>query len=388
MKTLRVGIAGAGTMGQGIAIAAAIKDHEIILYDIDPVSLENAGGEIQKTILRQKEKGLISDEQSHAAQGLIHYTCELKDLSNCGIIIEAAFEDLNIKKQIFSELEAVVSSHTILASNTSSLSIASIAAASKVPSRVIGMHFFNPAHLMQLVEIVPGLNTIDSTVERTVEIARSWDKIPVIAKDTPGFIVNRIARPYYGEALRILEEGNADVATIDWAMREAGGFRMGPFELMDLIGNDVNYKVTETVFENFYFDPRYRPSIIQKRYVEAGLLGRKSGRGFYDYSPQAKRPEPVKDAINAQEIWFRIISMIINEACDALFLKVASVKDIDLAMTKGVNYPKGPLSWADEIGPDKVLVMLRRLQDEYGEDRYRSSPLLKRMVRHKQRFNE
>jgi 3-hydroxybutyryl-CoA dehydrogenase len=213
-----------------------------------------------------------------------------------------------------------------------------------------------------------------------------WNKTPVLASDTPGFIVNRIARPFYGEAIRILEEGIADASTIDWAMKELGRFRMGPFELMDFIGNDVNYAVTRSVFEAFFYDPRYRPSITQRRLVESRFLGRKSGRGYYDYRDSAVRPEPSQDAARGQAIFNRILAMLINEAVDAVLMCVASPQDVDLAMTRGVNYPKGLLAWGEELGLDRVLATLEGLQSEYGEDRYRPSALLKRMVRDKRRF--
>jgi 3-hydroxybutyryl-CoA dehydrogenase len=203
----------------------------------------------------------------------------------------------------------------------------------------------------------------------------------VIATDTPGFIVNRIARPFYGEALRILEEGIADVATIDWAMRQIGGFRMGPFELMDFIGNDVNFAVTTSVFESFFFDPRYRPALTQRRLVEAGLLGRKRERGYYDYRAGTPAPTPRQDHALGQQIVDRVLAMLVNEAIDAVHMRVASAYDIELSMTKGVNYPRGLLEWGDTIGPAEILRRLEELQAEYGEDRYRPSPLLRRRVR-------
>jgi 3-hydroxybutyryl-CoA dehydrogenase len=212
-------------------------------------------------------------------------------------------------------------------------------------------------------------------------LVESWKKVTVVTTDTPGFIVNRIARPFYGESLRQLEEGVADMATIDWAMREIGGFRMGPFELMDFIGNDVNYAVTMSVFENFFFDPRYRPSLTQRRLVEAGMFGRKRNRGYYDYREGAARPEPVQDRVRGQAIVDRVLAMLVNEAIDAVYLRVASAADIETAMTKGVNYPKGLLAWGDQIGPAEILRRLEVLQAEYGEDRYRPSPLLRRRVR-------
>jgi 3-hydroxybutyryl-CoA dehydrogenase len=222
--------------------------------------------------------------------------------------------------------------------------------------------------------------------EAAVRLAESWKKISVIASDTPGFIVNRIARPFYGEALRLLDEGVADIATIDWAMRELGGFRMGPFELMDFIGNDVNYAVTKSVFEAFFYDPRYRPSLTQRRLVEAGFLGRKSGRGYYDYREGASKPQVRQDRELGGAIVDRILAMLINEAVDAVFLRVGTVRDIDLAMTKGVNYPKGLLAWGDERGLDWVLRSMTELQHEYGEDRYRPSPLLRRLSSERRRI--
>ncbi|MCB0815778.1 MAG: 3-hydroxybutyryl-CoA dehydrogenase, partial [Flavobacteriales bacterium] len=236
---------------------------------------------------------------------------------------------------------------------------------------------FNPAPLLPLVEVVPGLATETGLASQMTSLMKAWGKVPVIAKDTPGFIVNRVARPFYGEALRIYEEGMADMATIDHAMKEVGGFRMGPFELMDLIGNDVNFAVTKSVFEAFFYDPRYRPSLTQQRMVEAGWLGRKSGRVYFSYLETTERPRPVEDAKLWGAIVERIVAMLINEAVDALYLGVASKTDLDLAMTKGVNYPKGLLEWANEKGPGHWLRILEALQERFQEDRYRPSPLLR-----------
>ena len=302
------------------------------------------------------------------------------------MIIEAIVENLDIKKTVFSAVEKIVSEECIISSNTSSQSITSIAAACKNPERVIGIHFFNPAPLMPLVEIIPALQTTEQVAKDARLLIDSWGKITVLAKDTPGFIVNRVARPFYGEAIRMFEEGIADVATVDWAMKELGEFRMGPFELTDYIGHDVNFVVTETVFKAFYYDPRFKPSFSQKRLVEAGRLGRKSGHGFYDYSENALKPEPRKDLVLGKQIVTRILAMLINEAADALFLNIASANDLDLAMTKGVNYPKGLLAWADEIGLDVVLKQLEELYTNYCEDRYRPSPLLRKMVREQKTF--
>jgi 3-hydroxybutyryl-CoA dehydrogenase len=304
----------------------------------------------------------------------------MKALADCGVVIEAIVENMEIKKFVFSSLEEICNEKTILATNTSSLSVAAIASACKNPERVIGIHFFNPAPLMPLVEIIPAIQTDPATTLLARELIDSWKKVTVLAKDTPGFIVNRVARPFYGKALRIYEEGIADFATIDWALTELGGFRMGPFTLMDFIGNDINYTVTETVFAAFYFDGRYKPSFTQKRHAEAGWLGRKSGRGYYDYSTDNNRSEPIKDQAVGDVILWRILVLLINEAADALFLNIASKDDIDLAMTKGVNYPKGLLKWADEKGIQNCVDALDLLHSTYLEERYRCSPLLRNMA--------
>ena len=322
------------------------------------------------------EKRRIDTDEKNRIQSHISYVSQLKDLSDAHVTIEAIVEDLNIKKQVFSELETYVSPDCIIASNTSSLSIASIAAALKKPERCIGIHFFNPAPLMKLVEVIPAIQTSEGVLKTSVEMISNWKKIVAVAKDTPGFIVNRVARPFYGESLRIYEEGIADFATIDWSLKTLGGFRMGPFELMDFIGNDVNYTVTETVFTAFYFDPRYKPAFTQKRFAEAGYLGRKSGKGYYDYAEGATKPLPKEDTILGQSICDRVLVMLINEAADALFLNIASAKDIDNAMTKGVNYPKGLLAWADEKGIHWCVSKLDELYEEYHEDRYRCSPVV------------
>jgi len=381
---IKVSIIGAGTMGSGIAQIAATKGHEVCLYDSFNKSLENSKNNLNKILNRLVEKEKINNEKKEQIISRLKFSSNLKDIQGSSLVIEAIIEDLSIKQKLFKEIESIVDKNCIIATNTSSLSIASIAGACEKADRVIGIHFFNPAPLMPLVEIIPAVQTSEETNKKTKELIDGWDKVTVIVKDTPGFIVNRVARPFYGEALRIYEEGIADFATIDWAMKEIGGFKMGPFELMDYIGNDVNYTVTETVFTAFYFDPRYKPSFTQKRMKEAGYYGRKTGKGFYDYSQDL--PEPKRDYELAKKILFRILSMLINEAADAVFLNIATKKDIDLAMTKGVNYPKGLLSWSDEIGIKKVFNQLDELYNEYNEDRYRPSPILKRMIKNNQTF--
>lgn len=382
----QVGIIGGGAMGSGIAQIAATAGCKVILFDTKPEALELSKEKLTKIMVRLVEKEKLNLTEANAIKSNITYTDNLKAIAKSDLIIEAIVENLDIKKTVFSAIEKIVSRECIIASNTSSLSITSIAAACKNPERVIGIHFFNPAPLMPLVEIIPALQTTEQVAKDARLLIDSWGKITVLAKDTPGFIVNRVARPFYGEAIRIFEEGIADVATVDWAMKELGEFRMGPFELTDYIGHDVNFVVTETVFKAFYYDPRFKPSFSQKRLVEAGRLGRKSGHGFYDYSENALKPEPRKDLVLGKQIVTRILAMLINEAADALFLNIASAKDLDLAMTKGVNYPKGLLAWADEIGLDVVLKQLEELYTNYCEDRYRPSPLLRKMVREQKTF--
>ena len=376
-----VGVLGAGTMGAGIAQVAAQKECEVVLVDLNQDMLTKAEANLDKVLARLVEKNTISADEKINIQGRITYSTDSSDFKACKIVIEAIVEKIDVKHAVFKNLEAVVSSDCILASNTSSLSIASIGSVLSNPGRVIGIHFFNPAPLMPLVEIIPAVQTSQETLDFSKALIDSWGKFGVVCKDTPGFIVNRVARPFYGEALRIYEEGIADFATIDWAMTALCGFKMGPFTLMDYIGNDVNYAVTESVFEAFYYDPRFKPSFTQKRHKEAGYFGRKSGRGFYDYSENFVQPLPLKDEVLGQTIANRILAMLINEAFDAVFMQVASAEDIDVAMTKGVNYPKGLLKWAEEIGCDQVLATLNQLFEEYGEDRYRPNPLLKRMVK-------
>lgn len=375
-----VGVIGAGTMGIGIAQVAVQNNKQVVVIDSNEVVLNKSQVNLFKTFEKLVEKGKLGSEEVNSYKNALTFTTDYNAFKDADLVIEAIIENLEVKHTVFKKIEELVKDSCILASNTSSLSIASISSVLKNPSRFLGIHFFNPAPLMALVEIIPGVQSSSEVTQTAKEEILSWNKKPVIVKDTPGFIVNRVARPFYGEALRIYEEGIADFATIDWAMTHFGGFRMGPFTLMDYIGNDINYTVTESVFEAFYFDPRFKPSFTQKRHKEAGLLGRKTGKGYYDYSEGAIQPKPIKDEKIGSYIFNRILCMLINEAFDALFMKVASREDIDIAMRFGVNYPKGLLDWADEIGLEKVLLQLTDLFEEYGEDRYRPNPLLKRMV--------
>ena len=383
---VKIGVVGAGTMGAGIAQVAAQAGHRVVLTDTNPEQLKKAEQQISSSLLKLTEKGKFSSEEAEEIKNNMAYSTQLSEHQEAALVIEAIVENLAVKHQVFTQLEQVVSPTCILASNTSSLSIASIGSCLQDPSRFLGIHFFNPATLMPLVEVIPGVATSNENTQRIEELITSWHKTVVVCKDTPGFIVNRVARPFYGEALRIYEEGLADFATIDWAMTTIGGFKMGPFTLMDYIGNDINYTVTETVFAAFYYDPRFKPSFTQKRHMEAGFLGRKTGRGFYNYQEGSVAPAPNRNEALGQQIFERILVLLINEAADAVFMQVASPAAVDLAMTKGVNYPKGLLAWADELGAGWVLERLESLFAEYGEDRYRPNPLLRRKAREQSKF--
>jgi 3-hydroxybutyryl-CoA dehydrogenase len=498
-----IAVIGAGAMGAGIAQVAAQAGHPVRLFDTRLGAAEKARAAITDTLRGLAAKGRLDEAAAQAAAARIVAVHALGDCVSADLVVEAIIEDLGEKRALLRELEKIVRPATILASNTSSLSITALAAGLAHPERVVGMHFFNPVPLMQLVEVVRGLATSDATVEAIVATAAAWGKQPVRASSTPGFIVNRCARPFYGEALRLLGERAADVATIDALLREAGGFRMGPFELMDLIGNDVNLAVTRSVWEATYHDPRYAPSVLQQERVAAGYLGRKSGRGFHDYAPGAQRPAPatlaprvapprivvrgelgpaealaeriaaggvriersgvrddfpdgaieIGDALLALSdgrtataraaaigmpnlalfdlaldyractrlgatrgdrcaesafdaaagvlqaagiavsplddvaglVVLRTVCTLANEAADAVTQGIASARDIDVAMQKGVNYPRGPLAWADAIGVTRVRDVLVHLAAHYSEDRYRLSPLIAR--RHASRAN-
>jgi 3-hydroxybutyryl-CoA dehydrogenase len=379
-RDTNVGVIGAGAMGSGIAQVAAAHGHRVLLHDAQAGAVDRALSGIEKSLARSVEKNRITSDEAKATRDRIEAAGSLDAFAGCGFIIEAVIEDLSIKRELFAAIEGLVARDAVLATNTSSLSITAIARGCANPERVVGVHFFNPPTILPLVEVVPGLATEPQVTEAADKLVTEWGKTTVIASDTPGFIVNRIARPFYGEAIRIHEEGIADMATIDWAMREIGGFRMGPFELMDFIGNDVNFAATKSVYEATFQDSRFRPTLTQQRLFDAGFYGRKSGRGYYDYRDGAQLPEPTRDADVGQLIFRRILSMLINQAADALYLRIASAHDIDLAMKLGVNYPKGLLEWADELGISETVKWLSALHDFYGEERYRPSPLLKTMA--------
>ncbi|OVE59141.1 3-hydroxybutyryl-CoA dehydrogenase [Chryseobacterium mucoviscidosis] len=380
IKNMNVGIIGAGTMGIGIAQVAATNGCKVWIYDANAKQVETATVGLEKTLTKLVDKQKISSEKMTEILANIAIATELKDFKDCELIIEAIIENKEIKTKVFTELEKYVSESCVIGSNTSSISITSLGAELQKPERFIGIHFFNPAPLMPLVEVIPSLLTEKFLAEKIYSLMKDWGKTPVVAKDIPGFIVNRIARPYYGEGLRIVEENIATVEQVDDAMKTLGNFKMGPFELMDLIGVDVNFSVTKTVYNEYFYDPKYKPSLLQQRMSEAKLHGRKTGKGFYDYSEGAVKPEPVKDDALYQQIFMRIISMLINEAVEAKRLGVANDKDLELAMQKGVNYPKGLLAWGKEIGYSKISETLQDLYEEYQEERYRQSPLLKKLI--------
>jgi len=381
-----ISVIGAGTMGSGIAQVAGTHGCQVNIIDLFPEALENSQSKLKSILNRLVEKGKINKEQFKSILDRIHWSANMDEISNSNMVIEAIVENLEIKQDLFLQMELMVSDDCILATNTSSLSVAKIASVCKLKSRIIGIHFFNPVPLMKLVEIIPTEEANGKLLLEVKSILKGWGKSVVTAKDTPGFIVNRVARPYYGEALRIYEEGIADFATIDWAMKEFGGFRMGPFELMDYIGNDINYSATKAVYDGTNHDPRYKPSATQKKMMDEGLLGRKSGRGYFDYSESAVNPEPNKDEKLGKKIFIRILTMLINAAADALNGAIATRDDIDTAMTTGVNYPKGLLKWADEIGLNAPLAQLKDLHIQSGDDRYKPSPLLKKMAEENSKF--
>lgn len=390
-KDFKIGVIGAGAMGSGIAQVAAAAGHPVLIADSYPGATAKAKTRISEGLEGQVAKGKMTRDAADALLGRMTFQAkelgaDVSAFADCGLVIEAIIEDLAAKQALFARLDGVMDNSRILATNTSSLSVTALGGARKHGYHFLGLHFFNPPQVMPLVEVVSWAGTEPGVVEGMRQLMKSWGKLPVLASDTPGFIVNRIARPFYGEAIRIAEEGIADYATIDAAMRDLGKFRMGPFELMDFIGNDVNFAVTKSVFEAMFYDPRYRPSLTQQRLVDAGHLGKKAGRGYYDYAKDAKKPEPASDPVLKLLVFERILAMLINEAVDAVHMRVATPEDIDTAMTKGVNYPKGLIAWCEEIGAERVLGWMTRLQSEYGEDRYRPSPLLRKMASEDQKL--
>lgn len=380
---MKVAVLGAGAMGTGIGQIAVQNGCHVVYYDSFPGATDRSKASIEKIFNRLAEKGKITSEQKEEMLGRMQWSADVDAVSGADLVVEAVIEDLDVKKDLFAKVEPLLRSDAWLCTNTSSLSIAALSSGLTHPERFGGLHFFNPAPLMPLVEVVPGVKTGDDFTETIEALMLEWGKIPVVAKDTPGFIVNKVARPFYSEAIKLYEEGVASVAEIDAAVKSIG-FRMGPFELTDLIGHDVNYTVTETVWSQFFYDPRFRPSITQKRLKEAGLFGRKTGRGFYNYASGmdaavVAQEEVEIDPMLSEKIVERILCLIINEALDAVWQGIASPENVDLAMTKGVNYPKGPIQWGREMGWDQVLGTLKRCHKHYGDDRYRPCPLLRHL---------
>ncbi|MDM3872502.1 3-hydroxyacyl-CoA dehydrogenase PaaH [Porticoccus sp. W117] len=501
--TSTIAVIGAGTMGAGIAQVAAATGHSVLLFDAAEGAAQSGIDKTRKGLDRLIAKGKMTAEQADALTGRISACGSLDELAPAKLVVEAIVEKLDIKQSVFAQLEDICGDDVILATNTSSISVTAIAAGLKRPERLVGMHFFNPAPVMKLVEVISGLASDAEVAQIVFDTAAHWGKHPVMAKSTPGFIVNRVARPFYAEALRVLQEGGADVATIDAVMRESGGFRMGPFQLMDLIGMDVNYAVTNSVFNAYYQDQRFLPSLVQQELMQAGRLGRKTGHGFYNYAEGAEQPAPntteqwpkpervivgghlgVAESLIAQMeaaeiaivrseesdhdfIWvdgvelrltegaiatelaaeeelnelvlfdlaldynhatriaitkadqasdealqkaaglfqaigkqvsviddipgmivMRTVCMLANEGADAVNQGVCNAEAVDIAMKGGVNYPQGPLAWADQLGVPVVATVLENLALLYGEDRYRISPLIQRKCFAEQSFFE
>lgn len=358
-------------MGSGIGIAALRNKHDVIITDQSTEALAKSEQMVHQFFDQSVQKQKMTAGEATECISRIRFHNAIDRIAGCDLVIEAIVENIEIKRKVFAEIEKYVGQHAAIATNTSSLSVTGIAAACRHPERIAGLHFFNPAQIMPLVEVIPALQTDKSLIESLRQLMISWGKVPVIAKDTPGFIVNRLARPYYGEALRIYEEQLASMEEIDEAMKRIG-FKMGPFELMDLIGNDVNYAVTTSVFEAMYYDARYKPSITQKRMVDAGWLGRKSGRGYYNYSSiTPEKTSVILSDEKQKQIADRILCMLFNEAREALRLGIASAEDLDLAMTKGVNYPKGLIAWLNEYSIERFESVMNGLMQAYQEERYR-----------------
>jgi 3-hydroxybutyryl-CoA dehydrogenase len=394
-----IGVVGAGTMGAGIAQVACLGGFRTLLHDPVGDALESGEQRLRADLLRGADRGRWTRGRAEAASARLLTTPRLDDLAGCELVIEAAPEDLSLKRDLFARLEAACGPDAILATNTSSLSVSALAAAVERPTRVCGMHFFNPPALMPLVEVVRGKETSEATMDAAVEVASAIGREPVRCADSVGFIVNRCNRPFTLEALAMLDEGIAGHEEIDRAVRERGGYRMGPFELMDLVGIDVNLEVARSFYRQRP-EARWRPHRIQERMVSQGRLGRKSGRGFYDYAEGRAaaradrgpddRPAPAAATAQLERLgpaaaWVedvpdmivnRIVCQLVNEAYFALEEGVGEAEDIDRAMRLGLNHPRGPFEWAEEIGHVRVLALLEALSDQLDQERYRPAPAL------------
>jgi 3-hydroxybutyryl-CoA dehydrogenase len=389
-----IGVIGAGTMGSGIAQLACRSGARTLLHDPIPQALERGLERARDGLQKEAAKGRLTQEEAQAAGERLQGVDDLAAFAPCDLVIEAAPERIELKHELYARLSGeIVDEKCVLATNTSSLLVTAIAASTTHPERVVGMHFFNPAPIMRLLEVVAGAQSDERSLELAHATGEAMGKTVIRAQDGPGFLVNRCNRPFGLEALRLLQERIADIETIDRIVRIEGGFRMGPFELMDLVGIDTGFEISKSFYEQSFYEPRWQPSPISARYVAAGLHGRKSGRGYYDYSRNPYRPpDPDQDpnpsdAADAKVqpaaggVLERIVCQVINECAFALGEGVGSAEDIDTGMVLGLNYPRGPLAWADEIGLDHVLAVLDGLWEEYHEERYRAAPALRRLVR-------
>jgi 3-hydroxybutyryl-CoA dehydrogenase len=384
----RIGVLGAGTMGRGIAQVAALGGFETRLYDAFPEAAEGAAVKIREALAKGSVRGRWSEAEADAAANRIGPALAIGELAGCELLIEAAPEDVELKQKLFARAAAICGPETILASNTSSLRIADIAAGVPRPERVVGMHFFNPPVLMKLVEVIAAERSSEQALAATTAVAEAMGRTPIRARDTPGFVANRLARPFSLESLRMLGDGVADAATIDRVVRLGGGFRMGPFELIDLIGLDVNLKIARSFYAQGGEPERWRPNPIQERLVEEGKLGRKSGGGYYSYAGGSSRePDPelgidaptldpeqlAKIDPAATAVLSRLFAQIANEAAFALEEGVASSEDMETAMRLGLNWPLGPLGITELIGAPRAVEVLER---EAGAA-YAVAPLLR-----------
>jgi 3-hydroxybutyryl-CoA dehydrogenase len=380
-----VAVIGAGAMGSGIAQVAAQAGHEVHLVDAAEGAAGAAKDRLASVLAGLAARGRIPLALAEGAAFNLHVAHSVADLPECGLVIEAIREDLGDKQALFAALAASQPAGTLLASNTSSLDITAIGQGLPHPERVLGLHFFNPPAVMRLVEVVRGLATSDESLTAAADLMTAWGKTTVICTSTPGFIVNRVARPFYGEAQRMVEAGVADAATIDAAIREAGGFRMGPMELTDLIGQDVSLAVGTSVWEQTGHDERYAPTDLQRRLVANGHLGRKTGRGIFRYGEAGQPLDAVPDRALAAALlrgpivtnpFGRTLAMLVNEAVDLVARGEASADDVDIAMKLGTNYPQGPIAWGAEVGFEVIARQLRQLDAAFPGGRYRPSPAL------------